>query len=262
MIRVLVTRPARQAPALAEELRARGLTPISVPTVEIAAEPDDAFARALDRLADFDWVIVTSVNAVATLAPQLARERRIHRHPRVAAVGPATAAALQEAGIDPDHLPARFLSVEIAGGLGDLTGRRVLLAQADAASDELRDALRARGAQVTAAVAYRTVEAPPASRAPLRGALREGIDLLTFASPSAVRGLVQLLSAHAEDPIGAELAAARRIPAACIGPVTAEEADRLGFTVAVVAGRHTAPDLAAAAADHLEQADHLMERMR
>ncbi len=258
MTRVLVTRPARQAEALAEALRARGLTPVSVPTVEIAAEPDETLAGALEGLADFDWVIVTSVNAVATLAPRLAHERRrgTRGRPRVAAVGPATAAALHEAGIAPDHLPARFLSVEIAGGLGELAGRRVLLAQADAATDELRDALLARGADVTAAVAYRTLEAPPASRAPLRAALREGVELLTFASPSAVRGLVQLLAAAADDPTDAGLAAARRTPAACIGPVTAEEAARLRFTVAVVAQRHTAPDLAAAAADHL------MERLR
>lgn len=258
MTRVLVTRPARQAEALAEELRARGLTPISVPTVAIAAEPDEAFAAALDRLADFDWVIFTSVNAVATLAPRLAGERRqdTHGRPRVAAVGPATAAALRADGIEPDHLPGRFLSVEIASGLGEVAGRRVLLAQADVATDELRDALVARGADVAAAVAYRTVEAPPASRAPLHAALREGIDLLTFASPSAVRGLVQLLSADADATTRAELAAARRIPAACIGPVTAQEVARLGFTAAVVARRHTAPDLAAAVADHL------MERIR
>jgi uroporphyrinogen III methyltransferase/synthase len=217
-----------------------GLDPVCVPTVEIVPGTDATLDEALGRIDAFDWLIVTSANGVAPLAG------RVPASARVAAVGPATAAALTAAGIGVDHVPQRFVGAEIAAGLGDLAGRRVLLAQADIASRDLRDALVERGASVVTGIAYRTLEAPPASRQPLRTALDEGVDLIAFASPSAVRGLVRLL-----EPAG--VARARGAATACIGPVTAREATAHGFNVSVVASRHTAPDLARAVAEQLKE---------
>lgn len=240
MTRVLVTRPSRQAMSLADALRAQHLDPICVPTVEIEPAMDPALQHALADLDQFDWLVVTSANAVAPLMGH------VRDTIKVAAVGAVTAEALQRAGIRVDHVPDRFVSAAIAAGLGDLIGRHVLLAQADAAASDLRDALIERGAIVTSTVAYHTIEAPPGSREPLHEALDRGIDLLTFASPSAVRGLVKLL-----DP--GRLGRAQRIPTACIGPVTATEAEASGFAVEIVPERHVAEDLARAIAERLRE---------
>lgn len=240
MTRVLVTRPSHQAAALAGELRLVGLDPVCVPTVEIVPGTDATLDEALERIDAFDWLIVTSANGVPPLAG------RVPTGIRVAAVGPATAAALRATGIGVDHVPQRFVASEIAAGLGDLAGRHVLLAQADIASRDLHDALVERGASVVDGVAYRTLEAPPTSRQPLRNALDQGVELIAFASPSAVRGLVKLL-----EPAG--VARVRGVAAACIGPVTAQEAVAHGFEVSVVADRHTAPDLARAIAEQLKE---------
>ncbi|HET8586412.1 MAG TPA: uroporphyrinogen-III synthase [Candidatus Limnocylindria bacterium] len=240
MTRVLVTRPAAQAPALADALRRERLDPVCVPTVEIEPAVDPRLREALDELDRFDWLIVTSANAVPALAGRPASRTRI------AAVGSITAAALERAGMRVDHVPRRFVGIEIAREIDDLRGRRVLLAQADAATPDLREALVERGARVTSVVAYRTVEAPPSSRRPLRDALDGGLDLLTFASPSAVRGLLRLL-----DP--GRLEQARQIAAACIGPVTAQAAVTRGFVVSVMPERHTASDLARAIAQQLTE---------
>ena len=239
MIRLLVTRPTEQAAALANALTDAGFEPVCVPTVAIEPAADRALESALARLDDYDWLIVTSANAV----PPLHGRVPPHGRTRVAAVGPATAEALHRSGIRVDHLPDEFLSVAIADGLGEISGRRVLLARADAATPQLRDALLQRGADVHDTIAYRTIEGPAASRQPLLRALDSGLQGIVFSSGSAVRGLLALLAP-------AEQARARAISALCIGPVTAEQAASGGFDVAMVAADHSGTGLARAIAAH------------
>lgn len=247
---LLVTRPRDQAPELHALLRERGLSTIGVPTVEIDAS---ASAGDLDRmlagLEGAEWLVLTSANGAEAVVGRLAATgRRVPAGTRVAAVGPATAGVLRGAGIPVDHVPTTYLTVAIAEGLGDLRGRRVVLARADAATPQLRDVLRARGATVEEVVAYRTVEGPAASRDALRAALSDDLDGVTFTSGSTVRGLMRLASTM-------DRARARALPAFCIGPVTAGIARRSGFAVAAVAAEHTADGLAGAVVDHFARKD-------
>ena len=244
---VLVTRPAEQTPELERLLLDRGIKAICVPTVAIdthsAAAELDAALRSLEGAA---WLVVTSQNGAHAIAQSLAMRNggRIPAPTRVAAVGPATASTLREAGIRVDHIPDQYLTVAIASGLGDVANRRVVLARADAATPQLREALVARGARVDEVVAYRTVEGPAASRDALHAALRLDLGGIAFTSGSTVRGLVHLASAL-------DRARAFKIAAFCIGPVTAEVARQLRFEVAAVASPHTAEALAEAIAGHL-----------
>jgi uroporphyrinogen III methyltransferase / synthase len=241
MTTLLVTRPAAQAPELVALLARRGIDAVSVPTVEIApAPPDGALDEAIRSLGGAAWLVITSVNGAAALLGRLAAiGRSVPEGVRVAAVGSATAAALQAGGLRVDHVPSRFRTVAIAEGLGDVVGRRVVLARADAATRHLRDALLERGALVEEVVAYRTVEGPPASRDRIRAALTQPLDGVTFTSGSTVRGLYALLSPP-------EVLRATALPAYCIGPVTARVARNAGFTVAAVSEPHTVAALAKA----------------
>lgn len=245
---MLVTRPAAQAAELVGLLRDRGLGAVAVPTVAIDRSSATAdLDRMLATLDGADWLVLTSVNGADALAGRIALTgRTVPAATRVAAVGPATADALRAAGIRVDHVPADYLTLAIASGLGDLRGRRIVLARADAATPELREALLARGALVEEVVAYRTVEAPASSRDPLRAALHADVNGVTFTSSSTVRGLLRLASA-------VDRGRARSLPAFCIGPVTAETARRSGFHVAAVAAEHTASGLAASIADHFDR---------
>lgn len=244
MTRILVTRPAAQAESLSSRLRERAIEVVDVPTVEIDATSTAADLDAiLGSLSDAAWLVLTSANGADALVARLhATDRVLPASMRVAAVGPATADVLRGAGIGVDHVPDRHLTVEIAAGIGDVAGRRVVLARADAATPDLRDALLARGAHVTEVVAYRTVEGPESSRADLGRALLGALDGIAFTSGSTVRGLVRLA-----DDTGLERA--RHLRSYCIGPVTAAEARRAGLRVAGVASTHTAAGLAALIAD-------------
>jgi uroporphyrinogen-III synthase len=245
---LLVTRPARQAAELVSLLTERGIDAISVPTVEIAPPPPggalDGAIRSLDGAA---WLVITSVNGAAALLQRLlALGRTLPDGMRVAAVGAATAASLEAGGVRVDHVPSRYRTVAIAEGLGDVAGRRVVLARADAATPDLRDALRSRGALVEEVVAYHTIEGPARSRDGIRAALAQPLDGLTFTSGSTVRGLHALLSPP-------EALRATALPAYCIGPVTAQVARRAGFAVPVVAALHTAAALAEAIHSYLSR---------
>ena len=180
---VLVARARSQAAPLVEALDARGIDAVAVPTIELGdadPAPLDAVARELPR---FAWVVVTSANGVAALVEACARVGMDPATARWAAVGHATAAELRRRGVAPAFVPTRASGEGIAEELPLRIGDRVLLARADIADDRLPDALRAAGANVASVVAYRTVEAPGASRGPLADALRSGaIDAFVFSS--------------------------------------------------------------------------------
>jgi uroporphyrinogen-III synthase len=223
---------------------------IGVPTVEI---DHGAVSMGLDEMLDgligAAWLILTSANGAEAVADRLrATKRRLPADVRVAAVGPATAGTLRAAGVGVDHVPATYLTVAIADGIGDVRGRRVVLARADASTPDLRDALSARGAIVEEVVAYRTVEGPASSRDLLPHALHADLDGVTFTSGSTVRGLMRLASTIDRGRI-------RAMPAFCIGPVTARAARSAGIPVAAVASEHTAAGLADAVAAHFARED-------
>lgn len=245
--RILVTRPGRQSRLMCERLRRLGAEPVAVPTIGIAGPrpggPLDAALRVIDH---YDWVVITSTNGARAV---LARARALKvnlvgtAHPRWAAIGPATAAVLKEAGIRVALTPSRYLTDAIVEALGSVSGLRILLPRTDVAGPALGEALVARGAIVDQVTAYRTVLAPEESRAEVRRLIgSRSVDTVLFTSASTVRGLVRLL--------GEERDGLRAIAIGCIGPVTAAAVADEGFEADVVATEHTTDGLIAALVAH------------
>lgn len=170
--RILIGRAAGRSTGLIRSLAADGAAVQAIPLVDIEPLPD---AAALDGvvldLSDgtAEWVVFTSVNTVRAVldrAAVLGISTVIAADTRVAAVGPATAEALQAAGIAVDLQPAGRGSAQALADIFPTArdGETVLLPRSALADDSLPDALRGRGFQVRAADAYRTVSRPlPAS---------------------------------------------------------------------------------------------------
>ncbi len=234
--RIVVTRPRAQAGPLADGLADLGATVTVIPLVAIE-ELEDAspLEDAVRDLASYDWVVLTSANGAEALGRALAGTPL--EGPKVAAVGPATAEAVRELGAEASFVPAVFAAEDVAAGLGPLAGTRVLLPQADAAGPELGIELRARGADVKAIAAYRTVAVEPS--AALREELERGPDAIVVASGSAAQALAAL---------DVELADGSLV--VCIGPKTAAEAREVGLPVGLVAGEATAEGIIQALLSH------------
>ena len=240
---IVVTRAAHQAEALAGALADRGANAVVAPTIEIV-DPE-SFApldAAIERAAEYDWAIFTS----ATGADRFLARMRETGHDagelaraRIAAVGPATARALERRGLRVDLVPESYVAESLVSALdaiAPVAGKRFLLARAAVARDVVPDALDAAGALVDVVEAYRTVEAS-SSREMLAALVDRGeVDLVTFTSASTVTNFVQL--------VGASRATGTR--AACIGPITAATARDAGFDVTVEAEEYTVPGLVAA----------------
>ncbi len=219
--RILITRSRHQASSLAHRLEALGAEAILIPTIDIA--PPESFATldaAIATLNTFDWLILTSANAVHAL-----RDRAVHHpghplaHPQTAVIGPATAHAARETGLLVTLVPPRAVAESLIEALLPriVSGTRVLLVRAAAARDALPDALTAAGARVTIAEAYRTL-IPKDSIATLQDLFAEPgrhPDAITFTSSSTATNLLALLEA-------AHVSLPREIIRASIGPVTTQ----------------------------------------
>ncbi|MBA3826981.1 MAG: uroporphyrinogen-III synthase, partial [Ktedonobacterales bacterium] len=182
------------------------------------------------------------VNGVAAFAERLAATERDWRvvRSRVAAIGPATAAALRERGLRPDFIPTEFVAEAVAAQIGNVAGQCILLPRADIARPALAMLLRDAGATVDEVAAYRTIT-PPLEPEAVTQALRDPWpDAITFTSSSTVRGFVAALGGR--DPVEA-LAG---IVIACIGPITADTAQSYGLEPDVVATEYTMEGLTAA----------------
>jgi uroporphyrinogen-III synthase len=231
--RIVVTRPPEQAQPLAGRLEALGARVELVPLVTIEPIEDaSALAAAVRDLSSYDWLVVSSANGAAAVAAALAGAPLAG--PRIAAVGPATAAAVAALGTEVDFVPETYAAAEIGSGLGPLEGAHVLLPQAAGAPPDLAAELRSRGAQVDAIPAYRTVAAEPS---PAEIAALRVSDAVVLASGSAARSL----AAH-DGPGGALVA--------CIGPQTASVAREVGLPVGLVADEATAEGIIQALVSH------------
>lgn len=229
--RVLVTRSAGQASELATQLSAMGLEPVIVPAIELA--PPSSFEeldRALRGLADFHWVIFTSANAVEAFHQRIeALGFKAGTQVRIAAIGPATARALEAIGLAVEIVPAQAVAESMAEALlvharqSDGSPARFLLVRAEEARDVLPDALRAAGAEVKIAPAYRTVLAAGSMDA-IRSLFANpgSVAAITFTSSSSARNLLALCEAA-----GVALpSSALRVS---IGPITSETLRSLGY---------------------------------
>ena len=250
--RVVVTRARAQAAEMVARLEGLGAEAIEVPTIEIAPPEDPGpFDAACDRIATFDWVVFTSVNAVARVAARLAADPggiEGLAGPRLCAVGAANAEALEGRGLRVDLVPDEYRAegvIRAMRGLGDMTGVRVLLPRGDLARDLLPMELRRAGAAVTA---YRTGPAELGGEGPdIRWMLRgRGVDVVTFTSGSSVRSFARAIGGRQ-----AAVELLRHVDVACIGPVTAEAASRLNIATTIMPAKSTVPALLAAIVEHL-----------
>ncbi len=235
MAKVLVTRALKQAQPFANTLEAAGFEPVFFPTIEIRPMSDlNALKKASQDIEKYDWVIFTSANAVDVFYETVGVPTKL---PKVAAIGSKTVMRLNSINIKADFVPEEYIGEALFEGLGDVQGKCFLLPRAKIAREILPDEICKAGGCVHEIAIYETVTAMPTEDE--YTALREGVDVVTFTSPSTVNNFVKLTQKAGLNPLnltGSPLFA-------CIGPVTEEAAREAGLSPLVVAETYTTEGL-------------------
>jgi len=237
--RVAVTRPRGRSDQLMVELRREGAAVVEVPLIETVGPSDDgaALEAAVSTMVPGTWLVLTAATAVGPVLAA-ASGHELRGRCKIAALGPGTAAALEQAGVAVDLMGEGGGAMGLVRPLASVLepGGVVVLAQAEAPAAGLADALRAEGLTVVEVAAYGTVPRSVSQdeRAQLRAA-----DLVLLASPSAARSLAEA--------VGTASASSLRIVA--FGETTAQGARDAGFVHVRSAERPATDSLLQALAD-------------
>ncbi len=198
--RIVITRAVEQSESIVKALRENGAIPVLLPMVAFGP-PDDPseFDESLRSLRQFDWVFLTSQNALRAMQDRcvvidLSLSDAI-KGVKVAAVGPATADAAQNEGLEVAYVAKKHQGVALAEELSaTVKGKKVLLPRSDRANHDLVEALEGYGAEVTEVVAYRTLRPTEEENKKHLDEMEKGADAILFFSPSAVH--------HMRDMVG------------------------------------------------------------
>ena len=245
--RIVVTRTREQASALSRRFTERGAEVLEIPTIRVEA-PDDrqALVEALTMLGEYEWIIFTSPNGVTQFFTYFFKsfeDIRALGGARLAAVGPATAAKLEELHFKVDLVPKEYITDQIAKAFEDyqdIENVKMLILRAQVANPELVRALEDQGAIVDDVSVYKTVPETDDRLGTAARLLEEGADWITFTSSSTVQNF------HARIPLPALLKKFPKLKTASIGPETSKALTALGLTPTVEAKVHTIEGLAKA----------------
>lgn len=218
-VSVLVTRPRERAGGLVDRLSALGARPVVCPVIEIQPLPWSG-----DRDAGrYDIVVFTSPAAVQHGSDGMDLRATVE----VAAVGPATAAALRERGFSVTVEPvgsndSEGLLAHPALAPERVSGRDVLIVRGEGGRGLLGESLVARGARVDYAEVYR--RARPAGPVPAEAA---GCEIITVTSNEGVANLLAMTEPSTRTRLlgrplvtVSERGAARAREAGFTGPIT------------------------------------------
>jgi uroporphyrinogen III methyltransferase / synthase len=237
--RLMVTRAADQAGEFATMLADRGAAVLECPTIRLVEpeqwEPLDA---ALQNLSGYDWLVMTSGNAVRAFFQRLdtlGLDARALGSCRICALGPKTADALRGFGIRSDMLASEYKAEGVVAEFAklDITGKRILYPRADRAREAIPRELGCMGALVDSPVAYRTIlpdRLPPEAVFALE---KRSVDCITFTSSSTVQNLAKMLG---NDRM---LDMLKGVAVASIGPITSKTCRALGLRVDIEPPEYT-----------------------
>ncbi|SFI78098.1 uroporphyrinogen-III C-methyltransferase [Planctomicrobium piriforme] len=233
-ISIGITRPEGHADNAIELALALGAQPVLMPTIQIEPLTDwTEVDAALDSIAQYDWLVFTSVVGVDALLGRLwsrGDDARKLSHVKLAAIGPATAERLHAYRLRADLVPDEFRGEALAAALAPhVRGKKVLWARASRGREVLPEQLTAAGADFKTVVAYDhvDVETYPTT---VQQLLADGdLQWIALSSPSIARNVAKLIPPSQR----------QAVKFAAISPVTEQAAIESGLEIAVVAKEYT-----------------------
>lgn len=230
---VLVTRPAGQADKLCRLIEQHGGRALRFPTLEI--RPAKVETTTIEKALAADCLIFTSTNAVDFAMKAFDGKMAGLKALRLAAVGQATAKALQQAGLEVDCVPEHEFSSE--GLLAEpmmqqVVGQQITIVRGVGGREKLAQTLRSLSAEVDYLEVYRRCR-PEIDNTVLTQYLREGeLAASTVSSGEALQNLLEML----DDADGTVL---RTLPLIVVSERISQLAQQLGFEKITVSRQPT-----------------------
>jgi uroporphyrinogen III methyltransferase/synthase len=240
--RIVVTRAREQASDFLARLSELGAECIEFPTIEVIPPANwKALDEAIHSLDSYHWLLFTSVNGVKYFFQRLESHRKDVRDLKgikIGAIGPKTAQSIQEKGIRPDLVPDEYRAEAVVASFEKMApkgGCKILLPRAAQAREVLPRELEKMSARVDVVETYRTVK-PEADRGKVKEMLEKGdIHMVTFTSSSTVNNFLEMLESERD----LLLRWMEKVVVACIGPVTAQTAEKHGLEVNLIPSEYT-----------------------
>lgn len=237
--RIVVTRARSQASLLTEKIYELGGEAVEFPTISIKPVADiNLLYNALYNIEHYNWLIFTSVNAVDIFFAEMKKlslDIRNLKGINICAIGPATRDKLEDKGLIVDTVPDEYRAEGILSVLKPRIkpGDWVLLPRARGARSVLPKTLKEWGAHVNEVYIYEAVPVSTVSEETKEKIKKGMVDYVTFTSSSTVSNFVKIVGRENIEAIN------KSVKIACIGPITAETAEKEGFKVDLVAREYT-----------------------
>jgi uroporphyrinogen III methyltransferase / synthase len=252
---VLVTRAAEQSSKFTTLLQQQGATVLEMPALEITAPSNwQDLDAAINNLASFSWLILTSANGVNYFFKRLqtlGKDSRALAGIKIAVVGKKTASVLQQYNLQADFIPPNFVADSLVETFPEnLVGKKILFPRVETGGREiLVQELTAQGAEVVEVAAYQS-SCPKAIDLQTWQALQQKqIDIITFASSKTVSNFFQLIQTKLEQTNEIE-SLLNDVAIASIGPQTSQTCYALFKRVDIEAKEYTLEGLTTAIVDY------------
>ncbi len=254
---VLVTRSASQSNTFRHLLEEKGATVIEMPTLIIKPPSSwDGLDQNIKNLSQFDWLILTSANAVEYFFQRLnylGKDSRDLNLVKIAVVGQKTAEFLEKYGIKANYIPPNFIADSLIENFPEsLNQKNILFPRVETGGREiLIQELTKKGAKVIEVAAYESgcpLEIDPIAKEALQDQI---IDIITFASSKTVKNFYQLIDQEILQTTDFNLQSLlKNVAIASIGPETSKSCHQLLGKVNIEATEYTLEGLITAIISH------------
>jgi uroporphyrinogen-III synthase len=225
---ILVTRPAGQAENLCRLIESAGGKALRFPTLTIQAAAVDS--GLLQTALNSQWLIFTSTNAVDFALQAFSGKMTELKTLPMAAVGQATATALQQAGLGVSCVPATDFSSDgllAEPAMHDVAGQRITIVRGVGGREKLAQTLVSRGAKVDYLEVYSRGRPVTTNTHLVQALQNHRLQVITITSGEALKNLLSML-----DESSAALV--RTLPLVVVSERIRHLAQELGFTQIVV----------------------------
>lgn len=192
---ICITRSKEQSKEIRQKLIDLGAQVTEINSIDIKYTSENLGDFA-DKLNDYDYIVLTSVNGVNSFFDYLRNSNYDIRRIKgtFAAIGPATEKAIKDRGIIPEITAEKFVAESLFDKMKDFVkpGDKVFLPRSKQSRPYLAGALKEVGCQVDECFTYETVTGELLDTSSF-----EEVDTVIFTSPTTVKNMIELVGLKA-----------------------------------------------------------------